>query len=436
MTPLSRTTDPAAKTWVEIPAGTDFPIQNLPFGVFDDDIAPARIGIRIGDNVLDLQPLAEVNLIDRDLFPGGNLLDNFIGLDAIKIREQVFELLREDNGRLRDQGRLVDKALIPIHQVTMLRPMSIGAFVDFYASENHASNVGKMFRPQGDPLLPNWKHLPVGYNGRASTVYAGDIPIVRPRGQFKPPDAEAPIYGATRALDFELEVGFLLAQGNNPWHPIEVDSASDHILGLVLVNDWSARDIQSWEYQPLGPFLGKSFATTMSPWVVTLDALEPWAVHGAAQNPEPLPYLRGKLPWHYDLNLEVAIQTRKMTEPQTITRTNFRTMYWSIAQMLAHQTVNGTHVQEGDLYASGTVSGSEPGSFGSMLELTWRGSQPITMEETGETRAFLEDGDTVILRGWCQGDGYRVGLGELRNQVVGSVEEWHGLAEAMMEETV
>jgi fumarylacetoacetase len=309
----------------------------------------------------------------------------------------------------------------------MMRPFSVGAFVDFYSSEHHASNVGKMFRPQGDPLLPNWKHLPVGYNGRASTVLPSGIPIVRPCGQSKPPDAETPVFGPSKALDFELEMGFFLGAESPFWRPIPADEADQFIFGLVLVNDWSARDIQAWEYQPLGPFLSKSFATSISDWVVTLEALEPWACDGPPQDPEPLAYLRTNQKWHYDIQLEVAIQTKRMTRPQTICRSNARHLYWSIAQQLAHQTINGTHVSEGDLYASGTISGPTPESRGCMLELTWRGQDPIVLHETGETRSWIEDGDTVIMRGWCDGTGYRIGFGELRTKVFGTLE---ALAEA------
>lgn len=417
---------PRATSWLDVPAEHHFPIQNLPFGVFEDDREPARIGVRIGDFALDLGALADAGLIDAERFPGGNLLDHLSISDARALREQVFDLLVEGAGRLRDDARSRERALIQIERVRMHRPFSVGAFVDFYASEHHATNVGKMFRPQGDPLLPNWKHLPVGYNGRASTVMPGDVAIVRPQGQFRPPGGGDLLFGPSRELDFELELGFFLGAGNALWQPIPPDRAEHHIFGLVLVDDWSARDVQRWEYQPLGPFLGKSFATTISPWVVTLDALAPWRVEGPKQDPEPLPYLRGAGAWHFDIHLEVALQTPAMSTPQTLTRSNARNLYWSFAQMLAHQTVNGTHVQEGDLYASGTVSGPTPDSLGCLLELTWNGERPVVMTETGETRTYVEDGDTVVLRGWCQGDGYRVGFGELRNRVYGSVEAWHG----------
>jgi fumarylacetoacetase len=423
---VSRTHDPAAKSWIETPPESDFPIQNLPFGIIATD-TQQRMATRVGDTVVDLVALADHGLINPDLITFGNVLD-FVPLGTLpELRERLFELFEAENPRLRDDERVRAQVLQPVSAVRMMRPFSVGAFVDFYSSEHHASNVGKMFRPQGDPLLPNWKHLPVGYNGRASTVLPSGIPIVRPCGQSKPPDAETPVFGPSKALDFELEMGFFLGAESPFWRPIPADEADQFIFGLVLVNDWSARDIQAWEYQPLGPFLSKSFATSISDWVVTLEALEPWACDGPPQDPEPLAYLRTNQKWHYDIQLEVAIQTKRMTRPQTICRSNARHLYWSIAQQLAHQTINGTHVSEGDLYASGTISGPTPESRGCMLELTWRGQDPIVLHETGETRSWIEDGDTVIMRGWCDGTGYRIGFGELRTKVFGTLE---ALAEA------
>lgn len=413
------------KSWVEVPEEHHFPIQNLPFGVFSDDVEPDRIGVRIGDFVADLQYLASQGLIDGEMVPFTNVLDELVLSEVGELRRQVALLLDEANPTLRDDERVREKALIPISRVQMLRPFSLGAFVDFYSSEQHATNVGRMFRPQGEPLLPNWKHIPIGYNGRASTVMVSEIPIVRPNGQTKPANADAPVFGPTKELDFELEVGFFLGESSKIAQPISTQDAEQYIFGLVLVNDWSARDVQRWEYQPLGPFLAKSFATSISPWVVTLEALEPFLAEGPVQDPPPLPYLRTTESWHYDIHLEVALQTAQMSRPQVISRTNYRNLYWSMAQQLAHQTCNGTHVQTGDLYASGTISGTEPGSYGSMLELAWKGERPLVMQETGEERAFIEDGDTVIMTGWCQGDGYRVGFGELRTTVLPDVQAWY-----------
>jgi fumarylacetoacetase len=296
--------------------------------------------------------------------------------------------------------------------------MTINAFVDFYSGINHASNVGKMFRPDQPPLLPNYRHLPVGYNGRASSVIVSGEPIHRPKGQTKAADSEMPTFGPTKELDFELEMGFFTGKGSQMGEPIPIAECEDHIFGLVIVNDWSARDVQRWEYQPLGPFLAKSFGTSISPYVVTLDALEPWRIEGPKQDPPVLPHLQNPGPSHFDIQLEVSIQSEKMTKPQVICRSNTKYLYWSFIQQLAHQSSNGTPIEAADLYASGTISGEAEDSFGSMLELCWKGTKPITLTETGETRTFIEDGDIVTMTAWCQGDGYRVGFGEVSAKVV------------------
>jgi fumarylacetoacetase len=408
-----------AKSWVAVDPQSHFPIQNLPFGLAcREDCDTEGVVTRIGDHVLDLCSLAECGLIPEDDYLVLHSLIDLDKPDLRRLRGLVYDLLREDNPTLRDNRQLCAEALLPLDRVDMVVPTEIPQFVDFYAGIHHASNVGRMFRPDHPPLLPNYRHVPVGYNGRASSVIPSDVPVRRPKGQTKAPDADGPTFGPTRELDFELELGFFIGDGNEMGEPISVNDAEDHILGFVLVNDWSARDIQRWEYQPLGPFLAKSFATSISPWIVFADALEPFRVQGSPQEPEPLEYLRAARPGHFDIHLEVAIQTAAMTKPQIVTRSNARHLYWSFAQLLAHQTSNGTNVEPGDLYASGTVSGPEEGSFGSLLELTWRGSRPITMEETGETRTFLEDGDTVIMTGYCQGDGYRIGFGDLRTTVI------------------
>jgi fumarylacetoacetase len=299
-------------------------------------------------------------------------------------------------------------------------PVDIPAFVDFYSGIHHASNVGRMFRPDMPPLLPNYRHLPVAYNGRASSVVASGVPIRRPRGQTKAPDAPMPSFGPTEELDFELELGFFIADGNELGEPIPIEQAERHMLGLVLVNDWSARDVQRWEYMPLGPFLAKSFATSISPWIVSLDALAPFRIAGEPQEPEVLPHLRQDAPGHFDIRLEVSVQTAAMHRPQLVSRSNARFLYWTFAQQLAHLTSNGANTEPGDLCATGTISGPDEGSYGSLLELTWRGQHKLTMEETGEERTFLEDGDTVIFTAFAQGDGYRVGFGELRGTVTPS----------------
>lgn len=410
-----------AKSWVDVPADSHFPIQNLPFGVGCPDDKPECVCVRIGDYALHLWTLLDAGLVPEEQFP---MLCSFQDLDRghlSDIRRIAFDLLRVDNPVLRDNEALRSHALTQVDDAKLQLPCVIGAYVDFYSGINHASNVGKMFRPDMPPLLPNYRELPVGYNGRASSVIVSGEPIRRPKGQTKAADAERPVFGPSKELDFELEMGFFTGRGNTLGESIPIDEAGDYLLGFVLVNDWSARDVQRWEYQPLGPFLAKTFGTSISPWVVTLDALEPWRVAGPKQDPEPLEYLRTKQNWHYDINLEVSIKTEKMTKSQVVCRTNARELYWSFAQQLAHQACNGTNVEPGDLYASGTISGTAPGSFGSLLELTWRGQNAITMDETGESRKFLEDGDTVIMTGWCQGDGHRVGFGTCEGKVVAAL---------------
>ncbi|MEP7145647.1 MAG: fumarylacetoacetase, partial [bacterium] len=297
--------------------------------------------------------------------------------------------------------------------------VAIGDYTDFYSSREHATNVGIMFRGKENALMPNWVHMPVAYHGRASSVVLSGTNIIRPKGQTKADDAEMPSFGATKLLDFELEMGFFIGTGNNLGDPIPVAKAAEHIFGMVLVNDWSARDIQKWEYVPLGPFLGKNFATSISPWVVTLEALEPFKTKRSLQEPEPLPYLQSKGDWLFDINLEVKLKSEKMNEPYVISRSNFKYLYWDICQQLAHHSVTGCNMKTGDLLASGTISGQVKESFGSMLELTWRGTEPLKMTG-GEERKFLSDGDIVTMTGWCNGDGYKVGFGEVTGKIVPS----------------
>lgn len=415
---MSFVVPPSAKSWVETPPDHHFPIQNLPFGVCCPERQPECVAVRIGDYALHLWSLLDAGLLPEEEFP---TLCSFHDMERghlTEIRRIVYDLLRHDNPTLRDNEQLRSQALIPIESSGCQMPVLIGAFVDFYSGINHASNVGRMFRPEQPPLLPNYRWVPVAYNGRASTVIVSGEPVKRPSGQVMAQGAEQPTFGPTRELDFELELGFFTGKGNQPGERIPIDNVADHLLGFVLVNDWSARDMQRWEYQPLGPFLAKSFATSISSWVVTLDALEPFRVKGPEQDPPPLSHLRTDQLWHFDINLEVAIKTTQMSKPQTICRTNSRELYWSVAQQLAHQASNGTAIEPGDLYASGTISGTEPGSFGSMLELTWRGQNPLTLDETGEKRTFLEDGDTVTMTGWCQGDGFKVGFGCVEAQIL------------------
>ena len=407
----------SAKSWVEYSPQNHFPIQNLPFGLAAPKGRNECVVVAIGGYALDLQLLMEKGLISEEDFP---ILDSFINLDVESIRELrkiVFNLLVSNNKELRDSKKLREEALIPLSKANLQVPIPPPAFIDFYSGINHASNVGQMFRPDGDPLLPNYRHIPVGYNGRASSVVASGKGITRPKGITQPPGADAPGFGPCRGLDFELEMGFYVGSGNDMSKRIVVSKAEDHILGLVMVNDWSARDIQKYEYVPLGPFLAKSFATSVSPWIVTLDALEPFRIEGMKQDPDPLPHLKQGGMKHFDLELEVSLQSEKMKKPQTICRSNMKHLYWSIAQQLAHQTCNGTPVEFGDLYGSGTISGTEEGTFGSMLELAWKGDKPLVLEETKEERKYLADGDTVTFTGWAQGDGYRIGLGEVSGKI-------------------
>ena len=416
--------DPSLKSFVEVMTDSHFPIQNLPFGVFSIAADPTqRVGVAIGDQILDLAVLEESSLLTAD--PAGSRvfnrpsLNGFIALGQSvwrEVRASVSELLRHDSPRLRDDQNLRARALVPMAEAILHLPVEIGGYTDFYSSKEHATNVGMMFRDPKNALLPNWLHLPVGYNGRASSVVVSGTPVRRPNGQTKAPNAEAPSFGPSRKLDIELETAFIVGEGNALGEPIPVAEAERHIFGMVLMNDWSARDIQQWEYVPLGPFNSKGFATSISPWVVTMDALEPFRVEGPAQDPEPLPYLRQDGKASVDLHLEVTLRPEDTAEATTICRTNFRHMYWSMAQQLAHHTGSGCNTRVGDLMGSGTISGPEPDSFGSLLELTWNGQKPLALAGGGE-RSFLEDGDDVIIIGWCQGNGYRVGFGEVTGRV-------------------
>jgi fumarylacetoacetase len=333
------------------------------------------------------------------------------------VRERLQELLAAGGSPLSDDADLMERVLLNAGEVRMQLPAEIGDYTDFYSSREHATNVGTMFRGKENALMPNWLHLPVGYHGRASSIVPSGTDVRRPMGQLKPDDDAPPVYGASRLLDFELEMGFFVGPGNDLGHPIPVSQARDHIFGFVLVNDWSARDIQKWEYVPLGPFLGKSFATTISPWVVTAEALEPFRVDGPSQDPVPLGYLRTSGPMAYDIDLEVGIRGSDMSDYHTVCRSNFKYMYWNVAQQLAHHTVNGCNLRPGDLLASGTISGAEKTSFGSMLELTWRGTEPVSMPD-GTSRKFIEDGDSVRLKGYALGDGFRIGFGAAEGTVL------------------
>ncbi|HVA27701.1 MAG TPA: fumarylacetoacetase [Candidatus Baltobacteraceae bacterium] len=420
---------PQIESWIEVPARSDFPIYNLPYGTFRRNDAPPRIGVAIGTKILDLYALADAGLLDgaceREVLMAPTL-NAFLAKGRAtwrNVRFRIAALLRTDEVG-DDALRARDSAHFFIEQrdARMVMPAEIGDYVDFYSSLEHATNLGKIFRPNGEALMPNWRHIPIGYHGRSSTVVIDGTPVIRPSGQRKPQGSAAPVFGATTRLDIELEVGFITGPGNALGRPIPIEAARDHIFGLVLVNDWSARDIQAWEYQPLGPFLGKSFATTISPWIVTLDALDPFRVAGPRQDPTPLPYLQTREHWAYDIKLAVDLETRAMRAARapavTISQTTFKDMYWNMAQQLAHVTVNGTAIRPGDLYASGTISGAAANSQGSLIELTWNGTKPLTLPD-GEKRAFLEDGDEVALRGWCEAGDFRIGFGQARGRIEG-----------------
>jgi fumarylacetoacetase len=420
------TTDPALRSWVGVSGESDFPIQNLPYGAFRLGAGEIRLCVAIGDMALDLHALAQAGLLDavapnaRELFCAP-VLNPLLATGARTwraARERLSQLLRAGDRTLQDAG--ARDALRERAGLTLALPLAVADYVDFYSSLEHATNLGKILRPTGEALLPNWRSLPIGYHGRAATVVASGTPVVRPSGQMKAADSP-PEFAPTRALDFELELAFVTGDGPEPPRGIAATKARDTIFGVALLNDWSARDIQAWEYQPLGPFLGKSFATSLSPWIVSLDALESFRVAGPAQEPPPLPYLATAEPEAYDIALEVTLQSAAMRErqlaPQAICRTNFRGMYWSMAQQLAHVSSNGARVRAGDLYGSGTISGSEPGSYGSMIELTWRGARPLELAD-GTSRGFLHDGDEVVMRGSCEENGrVRIGFGELSGRI-------------------
>ncbi len=426
-------------SWVESAQGaTDFPIQNLPFGVFRplDDDEPARVGIAIGDRILDLTVCHDEGRFtgsaqraaEACAAPSLNRLMALGREPVAELRRQVAAVLDADSPAYRANRRLGDRLLLPMAEAELLLPAAIGDYTDFYASMHHATNVGGMFRPE-NPLLPNYKWVPIGYHGRASSIVPSGTPIQRPRGQIKDTQAEAPVFAPSRSLDYEMELGCFVGVGNRMGEPVPLERAEEHLFGVCLVNDWSARDVQSWEYQPLGPFLSKNFATTISPWVVTFDALEPFRVPAFRRpegDPEPLPYLhseRNAAAGGLDVTVEVYLASARMREqriePVRLSRGRAADLYWTLPQMLAHHTSGGCNLLPGDLFASGTISGPSKESRGCLLELTMRGAEPLTLP-SGEIRKFLEDGDEVIMRGFCEREGaVRIGLGECRGLVVG-----------------
>jgi len=427
MTKTNHTHDPSLKSWLEQANQEDchFPIQNLPYGVFNSaDNPDKRVGVAIGDQILDLSVLENTSQLP---VPAGTFarpdINAFMGLGPDvwhANRAALSALLGQDNAVLRDDDVLRWTALVPMAEARLHLPIRIGDFTDFYASREHAKNVGTMFRDPENALMPNWLHMPIGYNGRASTVVVSGTDIHRPRGQIKPPACEAPLYEACGKLDMELEIGAIIGMPNRMGQPVSVKQADEMIFGYVLLNDWSARDIQVWEYQPLGPFQAKAFATTVSPWVVTCEALVPFRVDGPAQNPTPLPYLVQPGGFNYDLDLEVSLRPDDTDVATTICRTNFKYMYWSSAQQLAHHAAGGCAMRTGDLLGSGTISGPTKDSYGSLLELSWNGQNPIDLQD-GATRSFIDDGDTLVITGWSRGGGYRVGFGEAAGKILPAV---------------
>lgn len=430
------TLDPCSESWVTSAQESDFPVQNLPYGVFQPSGSkgqwgPARIGMAIGDSIVDLAELERADLLRVPGVSGAQLendcLNDFIRLGRSVhrlVRERVFALLVEGvraSEDLRTNPDLCRTALVAQRDVRMLMPVKAGDFVDFYSSLEHATNVGIMFRDPSQPLLPNWKHIPIGYHGRSSSLYVSGESVIRPCGQLKPDD-NPPVFAPSKQLDFELELGFIVGRNTSPGERVDARQAGEYMFGMVIVNDWSARDIQRWEYVPLGPFLGKSFATSVSPWVVPMDVIESLRVAEPDRDVAILRYLDDGGNKSLDIALSVAIQSEKMKEPQVICRTNFRHMYWTINQQLAHMTSNGTPIRCGDLYASGTVSGKSEDSFGSMLELCWKGTRPLTLND-GSTRTFIQDGDKVtMVASAVLGGGVRIGFGECTAQVSAAIE--------------
>jgi fumarylacetoacetase len=408
------------KSWIEAAQVSGFGLDNLPLGIFATDDAP-RPGVAIGLSIVDLSMLVRERLIDDETLLDDRSLNAFLahGPGAWRSLRTTLQRLFGESATA-DERDAVMRAMVPRDSATMHMPIDVRDYVDFFSGIEHAVNLGKILRPGSEPLQPNYKYLPIGYHGRASSIVVSDTPIRRPNGQRKAPDAPAPTFGPSQMLDIELEMAFVTGPGNPMGESVAADKVRDHVYGYVLLNDWSARDIQAWEYQPLGPFLAKSFATSISPWLVSLDALEPYRVANRVLDPEPLPHLCVRENYAYDISLEILLQTQNMREqdvaPAVISKTNFREMYWNVAQQFAHMTSNGSRVRAGDLFGTGTISGHEPGTYGSLIELSWRGANPIALP-SGETRTFLEDGDTIILHGYAGSGPARIDFGEVRGTI-------------------
>lgn len=421
--------DKSLTSFIEIAADSDFTLHNLPYGAFSETVTGARrIGVALGDWVIDLAQLEQLQLLD---LPQGTTYFNQPTLNAFiaagqaqwsTVRRALQRLFALDNAQLKNDSALLEKILFKQADVTLHLPIQVPGYTDFYSSKEHATNVGCMFRDPKNALLANWSELPVGYNGRASSVVVSGTDIVRPSGQIKTPDQERPVFSATRKLDFELETAFIVGQSTQLGQPVAIEQAWQHIFGMVLLNDWSARDIQQWEYVPLGPFNAKTFASAISPWVVTLEALEPFRTAGPAQDPQPLAYLQEDHQHNsFDIHLSVELLPAQSTQADVICQTNFKYMYWSMAQQLTHHTIAGCNLQVGDLMGSGTISGATPDAYGSLLELTWNNTKPLHLSN-GQSRGFVEDGDSIIMKGYAEKDGVRVGFGEVRNRILPAID--------------
>ena len=415
--------NPGLKSWIEVPSGSDFPIQNLPFGIFKTEYSSSRVGVRIGNNIIDLKELFELGYFTNLPFTLADFDTDFLnslmkkGKQATRdLRNRISDLLDENNLDLQKNSNHISQILLDVKNVEMCLPVQIGDYTDFYSSREHATNIGTMIRDPQNALSPNWLYIPVGYHGRSSSVVVSGQNIHRPKGQIKPNPEEPPIYAPCRLLDFELEMAFITFDGKPLGDSISTAEAEEYIFGMCLFNDWSARDIQTWEYVPLGPFLSKNFASSLSAWVVTLDALEPFKLDGPVQAPKVLSYLEFTGQKSYDINLEVSLQPENSVET-LICQSNHKYMYWNLSQQLAHHTVNGCNVRCGDLMGSGTISGPTPDSYGSMMELSWRGTKPLSLKD-GSERKFIQDNDTVILRGFSAKNGVRVGFGEVVTKIL------------------
>lgn len=410
-------------SWIDIPKNSDFSIYNLPFGIFSTNKNSKRVGVAIGNNIIDLFACNELDIfknlkINNNVFEN-NFLNDFINLGkntTNKVREIIQQQLTDESSKI----KMSTVVIIPMNEAEMHLPVKVGDYTDFYSSIEHATNIGSMFRDPSNPLLPNWRHLPVGYHGRASSIIVSGIDIFRPKGQVIPLDSDKPVFTSSKRIDFELEMGYIIGKQSPLGSSITTDDADNYIFGKVLFNDWSARDIQKWEYVPLGPFLGKSFASSISPWVVTIEALDNFRIAGPIQNPEVVDYLKYNGLKNYDINLSVSILPEKTNIETIVCKSNFKYMYWNMSQQIAHHTINGCNLNVGDMMASGTISGKSKDSYGSMLELSWGGKKNIELND-GSSRTFIEDYDSVIMRGYCEKDNIRVGFGEVKSKLLPSI---------------